>query len=124
MATFGPVTVNTSKVLAKMSAMTPAGRKKLRVVVGYSAPYAVYVHEDMTANHPNGGQAKYLEAAARSPSVKAAMRDAVRKAMKNKKGLAYGLTDSGNVLLRASMPLVPVDTGFLVSSGYVDLKEG
>lgn len=28
---------------------------------GVAAPYAVYVHEDMEAFHPRGGQAKYLE---------------------------------------------------------------
>ena len=26
-----------------------------------SSEYAVYVHEDLEANHPNGGQAKFLE---------------------------------------------------------------
>ncbi len=31
------------------------------VVGGPSAPYAPYVHEDLEAEHPNGGQAKFLE---------------------------------------------------------------
>lgn len=29
----------------------------------YGADYAIYVHEDLDARHPNGGQAKYLEEA-------------------------------------------------------------
>lgn len=29
----------------------------------YNADYAIYVHEDIDAKHPNGGQAKYLEEA-------------------------------------------------------------
>lgn len=36
---------------------------KIRVAMGFggpSAPYAIYVHEDLTANHPVG-QAKFLE---------------------------------------------------------------
>jgi len=35
---------------------------KLQVAVGASAAYALFVHEDMAANHPNGGQAKFLQA--------------------------------------------------------------
>ena len=31
--------------------------------VGYTAEHAIYVHEDLEANHPNGGQAKFLEKA-------------------------------------------------------------
>ena len=31
--------------------------------VVYDADYAIYVHEDIDAKHPNGGQAKYLEEA-------------------------------------------------------------
>lgn len=34
------------------------------VVMGYGGPasdYAIVQHEDLTLNHPNGGQAKYLE---------------------------------------------------------------
>lgn len=37
--------------------------------VAYKAPYALYVHEDLTANHPNGGQAKFLEQAMREAGV-------------------------------------------------------
>lgn len=34
------------------------------VTIGYggaAAPYAIYVHERLDLNHPNGGQAKFLE---------------------------------------------------------------
>lgn len=31
------------------------------VEIGYSASYAVFVHEDLEANHPRGGRAKFLE---------------------------------------------------------------
>jgi hypothetical protein len=36
----------------------------LRLAVGYSAPYAIYVHENLQAHHPIG-QAKFLETPAR-----------------------------------------------------------
>jgi hypothetical protein len=42
-----------------------ASPAELEAQVGYSTPYAVAVHEDLAANHPNGGQAKYLEEPAR-----------------------------------------------------------
>ncbi|WP_280244939.1 hypothetical protein [Nocardia abscessus] len=31
------------------------------VRVGYNTPYALRQHEDLTLNHPNGREAKYLE---------------------------------------------------------------
>lgn len=37
---------------------------KIEVEIGYGGPaaqYAVRQHEDLTLNHPNGGQAKFLE---------------------------------------------------------------
>jgi hypothetical protein len=30
------------------------------VQLGFWSEYAIYVHEDLDANHPNGGSAKYL----------------------------------------------------------------
>jgi len=33
------------------------------VQVRYNADYSLYVHEDLEAQHPNGGQAKFLEIA-------------------------------------------------------------
>lgn len=40
------------------------GPRGVSVTIGYggaAAPYAIYVHERLDLNHPNGGQAKYLE---------------------------------------------------------------
>jgi hypothetical protein len=34
---------------------------KLQGAVSYDTPYAVYQHEGLDFNHPNGRQAKYLE---------------------------------------------------------------
>jgi len=33
----------------------------LRASISFNTPYAAYVHEDLDAYHPRGGQAKYLE---------------------------------------------------------------
>ena len=36
---------------------------KHRVDVRYNTDYSLYVHEDLSMNHKNGGQAKFLETA-------------------------------------------------------------
>lgn len=39
--------------------------RKIRVIVGYTASYAIYVHEDLNARHKPGKAAKFLESPAR-----------------------------------------------------------
>lgn len=52
--------------LKESCAVTSTGQGFDRVgKVSYTTKYALHVHEDLTANHPNGGQAKYLEQALR-----------------------------------------------------------
>ena len=43
--------------------------------MGYTADYAVYVHERTWVAHPSG-KVKFLEDAANDPSVQAAMKEA------------------------------------------------
>lgn len=38
-----------------------ASRKNKTVEISFNTPYALKQHEEMSYNHPNGGQAKYLE---------------------------------------------------------------
>jgi len=45
-----------------LEAETLASRKNLRVVLGYSAFYSIFVHEDLSKSHPTG-EAKFLERA-------------------------------------------------------------
>lgn len=51
----------------RSSAFTRAEGKGFSVIVwvGYTAYYAIYVHEDLNAQHAEGKQAKYLESPAR-----------------------------------------------------------
>lgn len=94
---------------------------RIRVVVGYEAPYAVFVHEDLQANHPRGGQAKFLEQPARQyrTLIVDMMLKAVEKGLPFRSALALG----GNRLLQLSRPLVPVDTGYLRDSGFVRVED-
>lgn len=45
------------------AALRLASKKKIIVEVGYTAFYAVFVHEDMNASHTKGQRAKYLQRA-------------------------------------------------------------
>ncbi len=95
--------------------------RSYRATVGYTAPYAVYVHEDLTMNHPNGGQAKFLEEPART--LQRPMGRIVEKHLKRKNGtLKEGVQESAEFLLAESQKLVPVDTGVLKASGYATIS--
>ena len=47
--------------LLKDSGLVSPDKKNQIVTIAYNTPYARKQHEDMTLNHPKGGQAKYLE---------------------------------------------------------------
>lgn len=87
--------------------------------VVYTAPYAVYVHEDLTARHPRGGQAKYLEQPARRLATSGEYRRIIRAALAAGRTPQEAFRLCGVRLLAESQPLVPVDTGVLKSSGRV-----
>jgi hypothetical protein len=91
------------------------------VEVGYRAPYAVFVHEDVTAKHRNG-QAKFLETPARS--MMGLLAAEAQSAIEEGASRREALLDAGETLLGASKPLVPVDTGYLLSTGYVAVRRG
>lgn len=87
------------------------------VIVGYTAAYAIYVHENMNAKH-TVGQAKFLEKPAREKrDVLAAL---VATAAKAGVGLQKALVIAGLRLKRESQELVPVDTGNLKGSAFVE----
>jgi CRISPR/Cas system-associated exonuclease Cas4 (RecB family) len=92
-----------------------------QVVVGYSAPYALFVHENLEAHHPVG-QAKFLEQPARE--FRKDMAAAVVAGLKAGQSLTEAQLAAGRVLLRESQKLVPVDTGLLKRSGYADVVGG
>ena len=47
-----------------------ASGTKLEVEIGFNTDYAAIVHEDLTANHPNGGESKFLEKSIRNMQPK------------------------------------------------------
>jgi hypothetical protein len=87
-----------------------------RVIVGYSAYYAIYVHEDLTKNH-KVGEAKFLENAAKV--MENTLAQHVGNAVANMTDPPLAMLQAGYMLLEESNRRVPVDTGFLKSTGEV-----
>jgi hypothetical protein len=92
------------------------GQTHVRVQVGYTAPYAIYVHENVHAVHPHGGQSKFLEAAYRR-NLKILL-DVIAMKLRAKRGLVAAMAAAGKLLLHESKKLCPKDTGYLQSTGY------
>jgi hypothetical protein len=90
-----------------------------RVAVGFRAEYATFVHEDLTAYHPGGGQAKYLESPLRAMHQELA--GIVAAEMKNGATLVEAERKAAERLLIVSQTLVPVDTGNLRDSGFIEV---
>jgi uncharacterized protein YyaL (SSP411 family) len=92
-------------------------RSQPKVVVGYTADYAVYVHENLEAYHPVG-QAKFLEVAVRRHrrDVGAMVRKTMRKGGVS---LREACADAGRFLQAKAMELTPVDTGNLRGSSFI-----
>jgi hypothetical protein len=85
------------------------------VVVGYTANYAVYVHE-RPAKHAPGKQMKFLEQPARELSPK--MGGMLAESMSRGVTLLKSLYLVGLRLQRNSQQLVPVDTGNLRGGAF------
>lgn len=49
--------------MVKSGEVSKVASTRLQATVSYSKYYAPFVHEDMTARHPKGGKAKFLEQA-------------------------------------------------------------
>lgn len=91
------------------------------VTVGYTADYAVYVHEDLTAKHKQGKQAKFLEAPARTLGPE--LGKIVTRTVNQGGTLEQGLLMAGLRLQRESQKIVPIDTNALRSSAFTALDK-
>lgn len=89
--------------------------KDTDIEVGYSTPYAIYVHEDLQAAH-TVGQAKFLEEPARL--MVNDLRDVVARELMRGSTWVNALFSAAKLLEAATVPLVPVDTGLLRSTAF------
>lgn len=91
-----------------------------KVNVGFTANYAVYVHENLTAYHPVG-EAKFLENASRAlrPQLVQMIADGLRKGA----NMATVLLLAGLKLQREAQERCPVDTGALRASAFTRVED-
>jgi hypothetical protein len=109
--------VNIKGVLRQLNRLSKryGRRDKVSVIVGYTASYALKVHEDLNSHH-EVGQAKYLEQPARE--LHPILGENVRKAVLRGATLLHGLYLAGLPIQRESQKLVPIDTGNLKASAF------
>lgn len=94
---------------------------QVKVVVGYTQGYALAVHENLTASHAEGKQAKYLEGPARAAQND--IRKIIHESVFQGDGLEAGCLRAGMFLQRKSQEVVPIDTGALRASAFTALAE-
>lgn len=85
-------------------------------VVGYTQSYGIYVHEDLTAQHAEGKQAKYLEAPARN--LGGVLGGIIETVYRKTKNMPKALMVAALRLQRESQEIVPIDTGALRASAF------
>lgn len=112
------------RVVAVLRARAAAATRdsNVSVAVGYTASYALYVHENLEARHKPGKQAQYLVGPARA--LQHVIGGIVRTALAWGATLAQGLLLAGLRIQRESMMVVPVDTGALRASAFTELEKG
>jgi hypothetical protein len=130
---------NVEKVIATLRAKAAAAIKdnNVSVVVGYTAAYALYVHEMMEPKHlgeprasgigtywgPNGSP-KFLEAPFREMNNSGELGKIIKGALQQKRTMAQALLLAGLALQAASMKRVPVEYGNLRASAFTRLDVG
>lgn len=91
------------------------GKTDVKVIVGFTQYYAIYVHENLESRHPVG-QAKFLEEPYRQmlPELK----DMIARGMRKGLDALQALIMAGLRLQREAQLLCPVDTGALKNSAF------
>lgn len=109
------------KVVNALRAKAAASRKDADVsaVVGYTAAYALFVHENLEAIH-KVGQAKFLEQPARQYADE--LGRIVRDALRAGKTMGQAMLLAALRLQRESQLLCPVDTGAMKGSAFTRLE--
>jgi len=97
---------------------SPDAAKGESVIVGYTAAYALHVHEDLKMRHKAGRQAKYLEQPARELNNNGELIRIITKAAQRGAKLQQALFMAGMRIQRDSQKLVPIDTGNLRGSAF------
>lgn len=114
MATFKATMTGNKSLIAKLLS-TVKKNKGGTVLVGYTAAYAIFVHEMVGANFKKtGASAKFLEI----PFREELWKETYRKAVKAGIPLDQALLLAGLRLQKDSQKIVPIDTGNLRASAF------
>ena len=114
-------TLKGSEKLRRTFANLSDKAKKGSVVVGYTANYAISVHEMINASFQRpGAQAKFLEKPFRE--MKQRLVKQIETDLEAGMPMDQALFRAGLVLQRASQDIVPVDTGNLRASAFTRIE--
>jgi hypothetical protein len=106
-----------------------AGKTEPRatVVVGYTADYAGFVHENMEAHHNPPTRAGWLREKSRTerPHIVKTVIDALQQegAFFYTPTMAGAMFSGGMALKRSCEEIIPIETGYLKESGFVRLDD-
>ncbi len=119
--------------LRKRAAARLAGGQKVACIIGYTANYALFVHENLEMKlkgqpRPSGlgvywgpnGTSKFLEGPFRSLAAQTAA--TVKEELQRGRTLGQALLLAGMPVLRLSQESVPVEYGDLRRSGFIRLE--
>jgi hypothetical protein len=104
-----------SNLVQKLAYRAKGTKRSFTINVGYSAPYAIFVHENLQASHPTG-QAKFLEQPMRQ--MQPQLVSNIKRWMKGGATQEEAMKREAFRLMQASQALCPVDTGFLRASAF------
>lgn len=88
---------------------------RVRYEVGFTAVYALRIHEDLELRHANG-QARFLSSAV--TDLRARLGNIIADTLRKGGTMKDAQQRAGEVLLAEAKRRVPVDTGALRDSGY------
>lgn len=116
------VLVGSDQVQRNMLARSLKGRVISRLRIGYSASYAVHVHENMEGGFRFGGP-RFLSRPFRrlGREMRSLM---VRYLQVGKRSLEFAILNVGKWFIRETRDEVPMDTGHLRSTAYVTAEGG
>jgi hypothetical protein len=127
------------RLIAKLKQLQVKAKQstKDRIVVGYEAYYAVYVHESVEMKlqgvpRPSGigrywdpqgqAEAKFLERAVRSLTYSGELSRIVVKVAKSTKSVSRALLSAGVAIRNEAQRRTPVETGYLKNSAYARVE--
>lgn len=110
------------RVVAKLEAMHRR-EENVSVITGFTQSYALFVHENMTAQHAPGKRAKYLEEPARRLSNEGTLGRIVEQVYRKTKDMGKALLIAGLRIQREAQRIVPIDTGALKASAFTVIEK-